>query len=140
MLFMRFEVTSKNIDVSSSISSNLSVELKQRLKQWSPGELDQALSSINNNSSVDTSGLHSTLYNDFSESEQEAVRALASLSNSRNSTPFSPSLSPMLQSTDIGGSHAQRLPSAKVMFMYVLTCVDVLAVYFVECVSYYVIT
>ena len=58
MLFMRFEVTSKNIDVSSSISSNLSVELKQRLKQWSPGELDQALSSINNNSSVDTSGLH----------------------------------------------------------------------------------
>ena len=53
------------------------------------------LSSINNNSSVDTSGLHSTLYN---ESEQEAVRALASLSNSRNSTPFSPLLSPMLQS------------------------------------------
>ena len=31
-------------------------------------------------------------------SEQEAVRALASLSNSHNSTPFSPLLSPMLQS------------------------------------------
>ena len=73
------------------------MELEQRLKQWSPDEPDQALSSINN-SSVDASGLHSTVYNDFSESEQEAVRALASLSNSRNSTPFSPLLSPMLQS------------------------------------------
>ena len=149
---------------SSSISLNSSMELKQRLKQWSPDEPDQALSSINN-SSVDASGLHSTVYNDFSESEQEAVRALASLSNSRNSTPFSPLLSPMLQSpgtaplfapcstsplptfsskppvdyhkpatqrgkqlmkgdqpaseqsADVGGSHAQRLPSVKVMFM-----------------------
>ena len=147
------------------------MELKQRLKQWSPDEPDQALSSINNNSSVDASGLHSTVYNDFSESEQEAVRALASLSNSRNSTPFSPLLSPMLQSpgtaplfapcstsplpifsskppvdyykpatqrdkllmkgyqpaseqsADVGGSHAQRLPSAKVMFMYVETLI-----------------
>ena len=31
-------------------------------------------------------------------------------------------------SADVGGSHAQRLPSSKVMFMYVLTYVDVLAV------------
>ena len=75
---------------SSSISSNSSMELKQKFKQWSPGEPDHALSSINNNSSIDTSGLHSTLYSEFNESEQEAVRALASLSNSRNSTPFSP--------------------------------------------------
>ena len=95
-----------------------------------PGEPDQTLSSINSNSFVVTYGLHSTLYNDFSESGQEAIRALASLSNSRNSTPFSPLLSPMIKSTDIGGSHAQRLPSAKVMFMYLLTCVDVLAIYF----------
>ena len=43
------------------------------------------------------------------------------------------------QSTDIGGSHAQRLPSAKVMFMYVLTCVDAFAVYFCGvCLVYYV--
>ena len=42
------------------------------------------------------------------------------------------------QSTDVGGSHAQRLPSAKVIFMYILSCVDVLTVYFVEYVSYYV--
>ena len=148
---------------SSSVSSNSSMELKQKLKQWSPDEPDHALSSINNNSSIDTSGLHSTLYSEFNESEQEAVRALASLSNSRNSTPFSPLLSPMLQSPGTaplfapcssplptfsskppvdfykpatqrvkplmkgdqpvneqsGGSHTQRLPSAKVMCMYV---------------------
>ena len=72
------------------------MELKQKLKQWSPDEPDHAL--IHNNSSIDTPGLHSTLYSEFNESEQEAVRALASLSNSRNSTPFSPLLSPMLQS------------------------------------------
>ena len=136
------------------------MELKQRLKQWSPDEPDHGL--INSNNSIDTSGLHSTLYSEFNESEQEAVRALASLSNSRNSTPFSPLLSSMLQSPrtaplfapcstsplptfsskppvdfykpathrvkpllkgdqpvseqsiDVGGSHAQRLPSAKV--------------------------
>ena len=74
------------------------MELKQRLNQWSSDEPGQALSSINNNSPVEASGLHSTVYNDFSESEQEAVKALASLSNSRNSIPFSPLLSPMLQS------------------------------------------
>ena len=74
------------------------MELKQRLNQWSSDEPDQALSSINNNSSVEASGLRSTVYNDFSESVQEAVKALASLSNSRHSTPFSPLLSPMLQS------------------------------------------
>ena len=73
------------------------MELEQRLKQWSPDEPDQALSSINNNSSVDASGLHSTVCNEFSESEQEVVRVLASLSNSHNSTPFSPLLSPMLR-------------------------------------------
>ena len=147
---------------SSSVSSNSSVELKQRLKQWSPDESDHGL--INSNSSIDATGLHSTLYSEFNESEQEAVRALASLSYSRNSTPFSPLLSPMLQSpgtaplfapcstsplptfsskppvdfykpatqrvkplmkgdhpvssehsTDVGGSHTKRLPSAKVM-------------------------
>ena len=70
------------------------MELKQRLKQWSPDESDHGL--INSNSSIDATGLHSTLYSEFNESEQEAVRALASLSNSRNSTPFSPLLSPML--------------------------------------------
>ena len=81
---------------SSSASSNPSMEFKQRLKQWSPDEPDHGL--MNTNSSIDTTGLHSTLYSEFSESEQEAVRTLASLSNSRNSTPFSPLLSPMLQS------------------------------------------
>ena len=79
-----------------SVSSNSSMELEQKLKQWSPDEPDHAL--IHNNSSIDTSGLHSTLYSEFNESEQEAVRALASLSNSRNSTPFSPLLCSMLQS------------------------------------------
>ena len=42
---------------SSSISSNSSMEFKQKLKQWSPGEPDDVLSSINNNNSIDTSGL-----------------------------------------------------------------------------------
>jgi len=81
---------------SSSASSTSSVEIKHRLKQWSPVDQDPTI--LNNNSSVDTSGLHTTLYSEFNESEQEAVRALTSLSNSRNSTPFSPLLSPMLQS------------------------------------------
>ena len=139
------------------------MELKQKLKQWSPGELDHALSSINNNSSIDTFGLHSTLYSEFNESEQEAVRVLTSLSNSHNSTPFllyflqcynhqeqllfAPCSSPLPtfsskppvdfykpatqrvkpsmkgdqpvneQLTDVGRSHIQRLPSAKVMCM-----------------------
>jgi len=83
---------------SSSASSTSSVDMKQRLKQWSPVDQDPAMSSVNTNSSVDNSGLHTTLYSEFNESEQEAVRALTSLSNSRNSTPFSPLLSPMLQS------------------------------------------
>ena len=81
---------------SSSASSNPSMEFKQRLKQWSPDEPDHGL--MNTNSSIDTTGLHSTLYSEFNESEQEAVRALASLSNSCNSTSFSPLLSAMLQS------------------------------------------
>ena len=72
------------------------MQLKQKIKQWSPDEPDHAL--VHNNSSMDTPGLHSTLYSEFNESEQEAVRALASLSNSRNGTSFSPLLSPMLQS------------------------------------------
>ena len=147
------------VELTTSSSSNSSMELKQKLKQWSPDEPDHAL--IHNNSSIDTPGLHSTLYSEFNESEQEAVRALASLSNSRNSTPFSPLLSPMLQSpgtaplfapcssplptfsskppvdfykpathrvkplvkgdqpvneqsANVGGTHTQRLPSAKV--------------------------
>ena len=75
---------------SSSVSSNSSMELKQKIKQWSPDEPDHAL--IHNNSSMDTPGLHSTLYSEFNESEQEAVRTLASLSNTCNSTPFSPLL------------------------------------------------
>ena len=64
------------------------MEFKQRLKQWSPFEPDHGL--MNTNSSIDTTGLHSTLYSEFNESEQEAVRALASLSNSHNNTPFFP--------------------------------------------------
>ena len=165
---LKFEVTSKTVNVV--ILYFIKFEVIQRLSNGPHTNQIKLclhfLSSINKNSSVDTSGLHSTLYNDFSESEQEAVRALASLSNSRNSTPFSPLLSPMLQSprtaplfapcstsplptfsskppvdyykpatqrgkplmkgdqpvseqsTDVGGSHAQRLPSAKVTFMY----------------------
>ena len=135
---------------SSSVSSDSSIELKQKLKQWSPDEPDHAL--IHNNSSIDTPGLHSTLYSEFNESEQEAVRALASLSNSRNSTPQSPGTAPLFapcssplptfsskppidfykpathrvkplmkgdqpvneQSANVGGTHTQRLPSAKV--------------------------
>ena len=40
------------------------MELKQRLNQWSSDEPGQALSSINNNSPVEASGLRSTVYND----------------------------------------------------------------------------
>ena len=141
---IQFKFNSNSVSSNSSNSTLLSsVSLfvfKQRLKQWSPDESDHGL--INNNSSIDATGLHSTLY----------------------STPFSPLLSPMLQSpgtaplfapcstsplptfsskppvdfykpatqrvkplmkgdlpvssehsTDVGGSHAKRLPSAKVM-------------------------
>lgn len=61
-------------------------------------------------------GRRSSVWEDFSESEQLAVYGLASLSNSRNSTPFSPLQSPQLVSptvsNDVFHFHASppRLP------------------------------
>ena len=58
-------------------------------------------------------GRCSSVWEDFSELEQLAVYGLASLSNSRNSTPFSPLESPQLVSLNNDVFHytsPQRLP------------------------------
>ena len=59
-----------------------------------PENMDESHKGVNGETGPD--GRRSSTWEDFSESEQLAVYGLASLSSSRNSTPFSPLSSPQL--------------------------------------------